>query len=85
MNILEKAGLTASTHHIERISKSGIPIYNTKFRTRLAEKQEEEGEEEHRQLQCAMRFCETILDWNFLKLFFITVMSLNQDLIVLSL
>ena len=28
MNTLEKAGLTASVHHIERFSKSEITIYN---------------------------------------------------------
>ena len=45
MNTMKKVELTASVHHIERFSKSGIPIYNSK--TRLAEKPEEEGEEEH--------------------------------------
>ena len=45
MNTIKKVELTASVHHIERFSKSGIPIYNS--RTRLAEKPEEEGEEEH--------------------------------------
>ena len=29
MNSLEKAGLTASVDHIERFSKSGVPIYNS--------------------------------------------------------
>ena len=29
MNISEKAELTALVHHIERFSKSGIPIYNS--------------------------------------------------------
>ena len=36
----EKAELTASNNHIERFSKSGIPLY--KSRTRLAEKQKVE-------------------------------------------
>ena len=45
MNTIKKAQLTASVHHIERFSKSGILIYNSK--TRLTEKLEEKGEEEH--------------------------------------
>ena len=31
MNILEKAELTTSVRHIERFSKSGIPIYNSEI------------------------------------------------------
>ena len=42
MNTLEKAELTASISHIERFSKSEIPILKSK--TRLVEKQEEEEE-----------------------------------------
>ena len=45
MNILEKAKLTASIRHVERFSKSGLPIDTWKSRTRLAEKREEEEEQ----------------------------------------
>ena len=38
MSTFEKAELTASVHHVDRISKSGILIYNSEVQTRMAEK-----------------------------------------------
>ena len=38
MSTFEKAELTASVHHVDRISKSGILIYNSEVQTRMTEK-----------------------------------------------
>ena len=46
MDTLEKAKLTASTHHIALFLKSGIPIYNSKVPDTASKKKREE--EEHR-------------------------------------
>ena len=40
MHTSEKANLTSSIHHIERFSKSGIPIYNSEVPDTLVEKQQ---------------------------------------------
>ena len=49
MNMLEKAELTTSIHHIER-------FYNLEVPNMAGKKQQEE---EHRQLQSVMRFTQT--------------------------
>ena len=50
INTFQKAKLNASLHHIERFSKSEIPIYNPKVLDRSGRKKvdkiEEEDEEE---------------------------------------
>ena len=58
MDTLEKPELTTSIRHIARFLKSEIPIYNMESQLRLAEKQEQEGEEQG-QLQSVMGFTQT--------------------------
>ena len=52
LNILEKAKLTTSVIHIDRISKSRIPIYNSKVQTQADRKKRRE----QRHLQNFRRF-----------------------------
>ena len=45
MNASEKAELTASIHHNERYSKSGIPIYNFEVPGTICRKLKEEQQQ----------------------------------------
>ena len=55
MSTFQKAELTGSVHHIERFSKSGIPILNSEFPGKNGRKEEEEGSP----WQSVMRFMQT--------------------------
>ena len=60
MDSLEKAELTALISHIERFKIKNTDLQYGSPVTRLAEKQEEEGEEEeYRKLQSVMCFSQT--------------------------
>ena len=58
LNNSQKSDLTASVHHIERFTKSGLSIYDSKVPDSAGAKKREE-EEESRQLQSLTRITQT--------------------------